>query len=152
MGDAHRVRSDGRPTSIRRRHSGECETMMNAPALFVSHGAPTFALDPGLLGPKLTQLGEQLPDLAGVAVVSAHWQTAAVRVMQSAAPETLHDFGGFPQALYRLRYPAPGAPLLAAETAALLKAAGIEASLDAQRGFDHGVWVPLRYLLPNAQV
>ncbi len=126
--------------------------MKNAPSLFVSHGAPTFALDPGLLGPKLSQLGEQLPDLAAVAVVSAHWQTRGVRVMQTAAPETLHDFGGFPQALYRLRYPAPGAPLLASETAALLQAAGIEATLDDRRGFDHGVWVPLLYLLPKAQV
>ena len=69
--------------------------MKNAPSLFVSHGAPTFALDPGLLGPKLKQLGEQLPDLAAVAVVSAHWQTAGVRVMHTAAPDTLHDFGGF---------------------------------------------------------
>src|SRR5580704_14712674 len=130
MGDAHRVRADGRPTSIRRRRSGECETMTSAPALFVSHGAPTFALEPGLLGPKLKQLGEQLPDLAAVAVVSAHWQTAGVRVMRTAAPDTLHDFGGLPQALYQLRYPAPGAPRLASETVALLKAAGIEASLE----------------------
>lgn len=126
--------------------------MKNAPSLFVSHGAPTFALDPGLLGPKLVQLGEQLPQLAAVAVVSAHWQSAAVQVMHTAVPETLHDFGGFPQALYRLRYPAPGAPRLASDTAALLEAAGIEASLDERRGFDHGAWVPLLYLLPKAQV
>jgi 4,5-DOPA dioxygenase extradiol len=126
--------------------------MKNAPSLFVSHGAPTFALEPGVLGPKLIQFGEQLPDLAAVAVISAHWQTGGVRVMQSADPETLHDFGGFPAALYRLRYPAPGAPLLAAQTAALLKSAGIEASVDDRRGLDHGAWVPLLYLLPNAQV
>jgi 4,5-DOPA dioxygenase extradiol len=123
-----------------------------APSLFVSHGAPTFALEPGLLGPKLKQLGELLPDLAAVAVISAHWQTAGVRVMQTAAPETLHDFAGFPEALYQLRYPAPGAPFLASETAALLEAAGIEASPDVRRGFDHGAWVPLLYLLPKAQV
>lgn len=72
--------------------------------------------------------------------------------MQTAAPETLHDFGGFPQALYRLRYAARGAPLLASQTAALLNAAGIEASLDERRGYDHGAWVPLLYLLPEAQV
>jgi 4,5-DOPA dioxygenase extradiol len=126
--------------------------MKSAPSLFVSHGAPTFALEPGLLGPKLEQLGERLADLTAVAVVSAHWQTANVRVMQTAVPETLHDFGGFPQALYQLRYPAPGAPLIASATAALLKAAEIEASLDDRRGFDHGAWVPLLYLLPKAQV
>jgi 4,5-DOPA dioxygenase extradiol len=143
MGGAHRPCSSRRATRIR---------LKNAPSLFVSHGAPTFALDPGMLGPKLKQFGEQLPHLAAVAVVSAHWQTAAVRVMQTAAPETLHDFGGFPQALYLLHYPAPGAPLLASQTAALLQAAGIEASLDDRRGFDHGVWVPLLYLLPKAQI
>jgi 4,5-DOPA dioxygenase extradiol len=126
--------------------------MKIAPALFVSHGAPTFALDPGLLGPKLKRVGERLPDLAAVAVISAHWQTAGVHVMQTAVPETLHDFGGFPQALYRLRYPAPGAPRFASETAVLLKAAGIEASLDDRLGLDHGAWVPLLYLLPKAQI
>jgi 4,5-DOPA dioxygenase extradiol len=126
--------------------------MKNAPSLFVSHGAPTFALEPGLLGPKLNHLGEHLPDLAAVAVVSAHWQTAGVRVLHTAAPDTLHDFGGFPQALYQLRYPAPGAPCLASDTVAVLKAAGIEASLEDRPGLDHGAWVPLLYLLPKAQV
>jgi len=126
--------------------------MRQAPALFVSHGAPTFALDPGLLGPKLSQLGERWHGLAGIAVVSAHWQTAGLEVMSTAAPDTVHDFGGFPQALYRLKYPAPGAPALAEETVALLKGAGIGAGLDDRRGFDHGVWVPLLHLLPGAKV
>jgi 4,5-DOPA dioxygenase extradiol len=123
-----------------------------APALFVSHGAPTFALEPGVLGPKLTQLGEQLVGLAAVVVVSAHWQTAHVQVMRTAAPETIHDFGGFPPALYRLQYPAPGAPGLAADAAALLKAAGFAVSFEDARGLDHGVWVPMLYLLPGARI
>lgn len=123
-----------------------------APVLFVSHGAPTFALEPGLLGPKLMRLGEQLSGLAAVAVISAHWQTAGVQVMRTAAPETIHDFGGFPPALYRLQYPAPGAPALALDTAALLEAAGLEVSFDDGRGFDHGGWVPLLYLLPKANI
>ncbi|HEX3398261.1 MAG TPA: class III extradiol ring-cleavage dioxygenase [Steroidobacteraceae bacterium] len=126
--------------------------MTTAPALFVSHGAPTFALDPGLLGPKLTRIGEGLQDLAAVAVVSAHWQTRGVQVMQTAAPETVHDFRGFPPELYRLRYPAPGAPGMARDTAALLEAAGLKPTLENGRGIDHGVWVPLLYLLPKAQV
>lgn len=126
--------------------------MTHAPALFVSHGAPTFALEPGVLGPELAQLGTRLPELAAVAVVSAHWQTRGVQVMRTAAPETVHDFGGFPPPLYRLQYPAPGAPGIAAETAALLASAGIETSFDDARGIDHGVWVPLLYLLPKAQV
>jgi 4,5-DOPA dioxygenase extradiol len=123
-----------------------------APALFVSHGAPTFALDPGMLGPKLSQFGEQWPGLAGIAVVSAHWQTPGVEVMRTPAPQTIHDFGGFPQALYRLKYPAAGAPALAEETAAILGAAGIGASFEDERGFDHGAWVPLLHLFPAAQV
>jgi 4,5-DOPA dioxygenase extradiol len=126
--------------------------MTHAPALFVSHGAPTFALDPGVLGAKLSQFGSQWPGLAGVAVVSAHWQTAGVEVMRTAAPETIHDFGGFPQALYRIRYPAPGAPGEAEYSAALLKSAGIAAAFEDQRGLDHGAWVPLLYLFPAADV
>ena len=126
--------------------------MKHAPALFVSHGAPTFALDPGVLGPKLAHLGQQLPQLTAVAVVSAHWQTAGVEVLRTAQPETIHDFRGFPPELYRLQYPARGAPAQALETAAILEAAGIEAGFDAERGIDHGVWVPLLYLLPSAQV
>jgi 4,5-DOPA dioxygenase extradiol len=122
-----------------------------APALFVSHGAPTFALEPGLLGPKLHALGARLPELAAVLVVSAHWQTAGVTVMRSAAPQTVHDFGGFPPELYRLQYPSPGAPGVAHDAARLLEAADIKVSFDDERGIDHGVWVPLRYLLPRAQ-
>jgi 4,5-DOPA dioxygenase extradiol len=120
--------------------------------MFVSHGAPTFALEPGLLGAKLSQLGSQWPGLAGIAVVSAHWQTRGVEVMHTASPETIHDFGGFPPALCRLRYPAPGAPALAAETKALLETAGIAAAFDDRRGLDHGAWVPLIHLFPRAQV
>jgi 4,5-DOPA dioxygenase extradiol len=126
--------------------------MTHAPALFVSHGAPTFALEPGLLGPNLAQLGARLPGLAAIAVVSAHWQTTGVQVMRTAAPDTVHDFGGFPPVLYRLRYPAPGAPAIAAEAAALLNSAGIDTTFDDGRGIDHGVWVPLLHLLPKAQV
>jgi 4,5-DOPA dioxygenase extradiol len=126
--------------------------MNKAPVLFVSHGAPTFALEPGLLGPALTALGQHLPDLAAVLVVSAHWQTQGVRVMSALAPETVHDFGGFPAGLYRLQYPAPGAPAFAAEAARLLAAAGFTVSLDERRGLDHGAWVPLRFLFPRFNV
>jgi 4,5-DOPA dioxygenase extradiol len=123
-----------------------------APALFVSHGAPTFALEPGVLGPKLRQFGQRLKDLQAVAIVSAHWQTPGLQVMRTATPETIHDFAGFPPALYRLQYLAPGTPAMAGDTAALLKAAGFTVSFDDVRGFDHGVWVPLLYLLPEARV
>ncbi|HEY2684838.1 MAG TPA: class III extradiol ring-cleavage dioxygenase [Steroidobacteraceae bacterium] len=127
--------------------------MSSAPSLFVSHGAPTFALEPGLLGPALSQLGRDIrPRVTAILVVSAHWQTHGVRVMAAARPETVHDFGGFPEELYALRYPAPGAPQYAAKACALLASAGFASELDASRGLDHGAWVPLRYLAPEADL
>ena len=122
------------------------------PVLFVSHGAPTFALDPGRLGPQLTALGAALPRPAAVLVVSPHWMTPQVRVATAAAPDTIHDFGGFPRPLYEIQYPAPGAPALAARTVEVLRDAGWTADTDTQRGFDHGAWVPVRFLFPDADV
>ncbi len=126
--------------------------MANAPSLFVSHGAPTFALEPGLLGPELGRFGVRHGDISAVLVVSAHWQTRAVEVMTTATPATMHDFGGFPDALYQLRYPAAGAPELAGEAGQLLAKAGFEVGFAARRGLDHGAWVPLRFLRPRADV
>lgn len=123
-----------------------------APVLFVSHGAPTFAIEPGLLGPRLQLLGRDLTGVKAVLVVSPHWQSNEVRVMATAQPETMYDFGGFSSKLYDITYPAPGAPALAAEAALLLNAAGFRASLDERRGLDHGAWVPLVHLAPNAQL
>jgi 4,5-DOPA dioxygenase extradiol len=124
--------------------------MYRAPAIFVSHGAPTFALEPGLLGSRLTDLGRRLASASGIVVVSPHWQTCGIRVTGAAWPSTIHDFGGFPPALYDLTYPAPGSASLAAETAALLAEDGLVAMVDPERGYDHGAWVPLRYLRPDA--
>jgi 4,5-DOPA dioxygenase extradiol len=123
-----------------------------APVLFVSHGAPTFALEPGKLGPQLQALGQELAGVRAVLVVSPHWQTRSISVSSSLAPETIHDFGGFPARLYDLSYPAPGAPELAQQTAALLSAAGYHPEVDSRRGLDHGAWVPLYHLLPQAQI
>ncbi|WP_049622364.1 dioxygenase family protein [Frateuria defendens] len=123
-----------------------------APVLFVSHGAPTFALDPGELGPRLAALGRRLDGLRAVLVVSPHWSTRGVKVMTAQVPSTVHDFGGFPEPLYALQYPAPGAPELAREAAALLAEAGFAVTPDAARGRDHGAWVPLLHLLPAARV
>jgi 4,5-DOPA dioxygenase extradiol len=90
--------------------------MTRWPTLFISHGAPTFAIDPGIAGPALTALGKTLPRAKAVLVVSPHWMTREPRVATSAAPQTVHDFGGFPPALYELQYPAPGAPEVARST------------------------------------
>jgi len=126
--------------------------MNTAPAFFISHGAPSFALEPGLLGPRLNALGEQLSSAQAVLVVSPHWQTRDVRVMTTATPETVHDFGGFAPALYDLQYPAAGHPQYAALAGHLLAEAGFAVGTDERRGLDHGAWVPMRHLLPRADV
>lgn len=126
--------------------------MSRAPSLFISHGSPIFALEPGALGRQLAQLGATLQGLSAIVVVSPHWQTREIRVAATAQPETIHDFGGFPEPLYALRYEPPGAPELAADIVQMLTDAGLPATLDARRGLDHGAWVPLRYLKPAADV
>jgi 4,5-DOPA dioxygenase extradiol len=123
------------------------------PLLFVSHGAPLFAIEPGLAGPRLAELGRELPRPDAIVILSPHWMTRGeVNVTASTAPQTIHDFGGFPDELYQLRYPAPGAPILAAHIVKLLQAAGWSSRLDHQRGLDHGAWVPLMYLAPEADI
>jgi 4,5-DOPA dioxygenase extradiol len=126
------------------------------PVLFVSHGSPMFALESGETGPALTQWGKtlraQYPQLRGVVIMSPHWMAPGVQVMSNPTPATWHDFGGFPPALYQLQYPAKGDPALAQQVLDLLHAAGMDAVADAQRPLDHGAWVPLMHLLPQADV
>jgi 4,5-DOPA dioxygenase extradiol len=126
--------------------------MSRAPSLFVSHGSPMFALQPGRLGPALTRIGAQLADLRAIVVVSPHWSTPGVRVTGGSLLQTIHDFGGFPAPLYALQYPARGEPALASRMVGMLAAAGFDAAIDPRRGLDHGAWVPLRYLKPDASV
>jgi 4,5-DOPA dioxygenase extradiol len=97
-------------------------------------------------------LARTLPRPRAVLVASAHWETAVPMLTGNAKPETIHDFGGFPEELYRIRYEAPGAPELAAEAVALLKVAGIAAGINGCRGLDHGAWVPLRWMYPDADL
>lgn len=125
---------------------------MAIPALFVSHGAPTQALDPGPAGAALAAAAARLPRPRAIVVASAHWDTALPAVGAARAPETIHDFYGFPPALYRLRYPAPGDAVLAGEVGRLLATAGLAARLDSDRGLDHGAWVPLGILYPDAGI
>ena len=126
--------------------------MTRLPVLFVSHGSPMFAVEPGEAGPQLARLGRTLPRPRAVLVLSPHWMTPGVRVTTSARPATIHDFGGFPPELYEIQYPAPGAPDVADRAIELLRAGGWNASPDAQRGLDHGAWVPVRHLYPDADV
>ncbi|ATE61125.1 DODA-type extradiol aromatic ring-opening family dioxygenase [Thauera sinica] len=125
---------------------------MKLPTLFLSHGSPMFAVEPGLLGPLLGRLGHALPRPRAVLVLSPHWMGRRLEVTGAAAPDTVHDFGGFPRMLYELRYPAPGAPEVAAEVVAQLAHHRLQATVNPHNGLDHGAWVPLRYLYPGADV
>ncbi|MFJ4343922.1 DODA-type extradiol aromatic ring-opening family dioxygenase [Pseudomonas sp. NPDC089401] len=122
------------------------------PSLFISHGSPMLALQPGASGPALAGLARALPRPKAIVVVSAHWESHELLVSASAHPETWHDFHGFPAALYAVNYPAPGEPMLATQVAERLNAAGLPARLDAQRPFDHGAWVPLSLMYPDAVI
>ena len=126
------------------------------PSIFVSHGAPTLAIEPSDAREFLRDLGRELDRRYGrpsaVLVVSAHWETDAPTISTAEHPETIYDFRGFPDELYRMRYPAPGAPDLANEVVRLLAARGLRATTDERRGLDHGAWVPLSLLYPEADV
>lgn len=123
------------------------------PSLFVSHGSPLFALEPGTTGPALRAWADTLSTpLRGIVVMSPHWMARTPTVMTTAQPQTWHDFGGFPPALYELQYPAPGSPGLGQQVLDLLAHAGIAAQPDATRPLDHGAWVPLMLMFPKADV
>jgi 4,5-DOPA dioxygenase extradiol len=126
--------------------------MKTMQTLFISHGAPMLAVEPGEAGAALARLGRALPRPTEILMVSAHWETRAPMSSTADRPETIHDFGGFPDELYRIHYRAPGAPDLARRAKQLLDAAGLAAGLDPDRGLDHGAWVPLLYLYPDADV
>ena len=126
--------------------------MTTLPSLFISHGAPTFAIEPGIAGAQLRALGRALGKPRAIVVVSPHWMTPRVEITATPRPDTVHDFGGFPRALNDMRYPAPGSPDVAARARQLLQAHGIDAALEPHRGLDHGAWVPLLHLYPDADV
>ena len=130
---------------------------MTLPSIFLSHGSPMIALQPGAAGAFMHRLGPTLDAAFGrpkaILAVSAH-TTARVPVLLGAPRhETIHDFGGFPQALYELRYDAPGDPALAARAEGLLRSRGIAVQrLDDAGGLDHGIWTALRHVYPAADV
>ena len=126
--------------------------MKRLPTVFLSHGAPTHATEPGAAGRAWEALGRTLPRPRAILMASAHWETALPLLTGHPKPQTIHDFGGFPRELYALQYPAPGAPELATQAVALLKDAGITAGVDGCRGLDHGAWVPLLHMYPAHDV
>ncbi len=125
---------------------------MMMPVLFLSHGAPSLPLEAGETGATWKKLGAQLSKPTAILVISAHWETSVPTISRAVQPETIHDFSGFPEELYRLQYPAPGAPQMAEAAAQALQQAGIPVSLDDRRGLDHGAWVPLSMMFPQADI
>ena len=120
------------------------------PALFVGHGNPMNAIERNQFHLSWEVLGQQLPRPKAVLCISAHWQTQGVRLSAAQRPETIHDFRGFPKALFEVAYPARGDPELARHVADLLS--DYQAGLDFERGLDHGAWSILVAMYPNADV
>ncbi len=121
-------------------------------SLFVSHGAPTLALEDGEAHRFLRGLGASLGVPRSIVVFSAHHIEPVTTITTAAMPPTIHDFAGFPRALNDIRYPAPGDPALAADVLKLLAAGGLSVREDPRRGLDHGAWVPLSLMYPEANV
>jgi 4,5-DOPA dioxygenase extradiol len=119
--------------------------------IFVSHGAPTLPLQDTPARAFLERLGAELTRPKAILVVSAHWETERPTLNAFAVNETIHDFYGFPPALYAMTYPAPGSAL-AERAAQLLAGAGLSPAIDTTRGLDHGAWVPLKLMYPDADV
>lgn len=117
------------------------------PVLFVGHGSPMNAIEHNAFTDSLTDLGARLPKPKAVCVISAHWVTSGTQVQTSEHPRTIHDFYGFPQPLYQVQYPAPGAPQEAEEVAK-----DPEIRKDEAWGLDHGAWSVLRHMYPKADV
>ncbi len=133
-----------------------CAMSHTMPALFVSHGSPMIALEPGLAGSFIARLGPAIDATFGrpraILAVSAHTTHREPVLLAGAQHHAIHDFGGFPAELSAMTYDAPGAPALAPRVAALLEAAGVHVQSVAQGGLDHGIWTVLRYLYPDADV
>jgi 4,5-DOPA dioxygenase extradiol len=122
------------------------------PGLFISHGSPMLAINPEQVGPALERLGFNLPRPQAIVVMSAHWESDSLEVSTSHRPNTWHDFRGFPPELYELRYPAPGYPELAEQILNTFAEAGFSAHANSTRPRDHGVWMPLLHMYPDADI
>ena len=126
--------------------------LQTLPGLFISHGSPMLALNPEQVGPSLNRLSLNLPKPQAIVVMSAHWESQALEVSTAVRPETWHDFRGFPPELYEMRYPAPGDPQFAEEILHLLAEAHLTAHANSTRPRDHGVWMPLLHMYPEADI
>lgn len=122
------------------------------PALLVAHGAPLLAIENNEYTQFLHSLGKTLPKPKAVALFSAHWESSAQKVSNVDEFETIYDFGGFPEALYRIKYPAKGSEAITQEITELFAKQEVAFEVDTARGLDHGAWIVLRMLYPNADI
>ena len=127
-------------------------TISTLPGLFISHGSPMLAIEPEQIGAAMNRLSINLPRPRAIIVMSAHWESQALEVSTSTRPETWHDFNGFPRELYDIHYPAAGDPILAERLIDMLQQAGLHAHANVLRPRDHGVWMPLLHLYPEADI
>jgi 4,5-DOPA dioxygenase extradiol len=120
------------------------------PVLFIGHGSPMNGIEDNEFSRRWTQMAKEIPLPKAVLVVSAHWLSKGTRITAMDFPQTIHDFGGFPQALFEVQYPAPGNAALAQETAALFQSTQVE--LDHDWGLDHGTWTVVKHMYPEANI
>ena len=130
--------------------TGSLKSTEKMPVLFLGHGSPMNAIEDNEFVNSWRELGKSLPRPNAILCVSAHWETAGTFVTAMEMPKTIHDFGGFPKALYDVRYPAPGSPELAQETKNIIRKS--EVGLDDKWGLDHGCWSVVKHLYPLADI
>jgi len=126
------------------------ETGYLMPALFVGHGSPMNGIEDNEFSRRWAKISQEIPEPSAVLVVSAHWLSNGTKITAMDFPKTIHDFGGFPQELFNVQYPAPGSKMIANETAALLHS--VHAELDHDWGLDHGAWTVVRHMYPKANI
>lgn len=126
--------------------------MNRLPSLFISHGSPMMLLEDCPARRFLGEYGTGAEKPSAILMISAHWETPEISVATADRPETIHDFFGFPEPMYQIRYGAPGAPDVARSAAELMRASGLDVVSDPERGLDHGAWVPLMFMYPQAGI
>ena len=120
------------------------------PVLFIGHGSPMNGIQDNEFSSRWSKMAQEIPVPKAVLVVSAHWLSSGTRITAMNFPQTIHDFGGFPRELFEVQYPAPGDPVIAAETRKMVKMASIEEDHD--WGLDHGTWTVVRHMYPQANI
>lgn len=120
------------------------------PVLFIGHGSPMNGIEDNAFSQTWSKFGKEIPKPKAVLVISAHWLTRGTHITAMSNPKTIHDFGGFPQALFDVQYPAPGDPELAEATSKLITSTDV--GLDHDWGLDHGTWTVVRHMYPNADI